>query len=96
MHADLQRLIRLQQLDSTGADARRRLAEEPERQKTFDARLETARLDVAGAKERLAANQTARREIEKEVAVQQARLSKFREQAMAVKTNQDTTRFSTR
>ena len=37
----------------------------------------------------MAENQVARREIEKEVAVHQGRLSKFREQAMAVKTNQE-------
>jgi predicted nucleic acid-binding Zn-ribbon protein len=44
---------------------------------------------VADAKARLANNQNARRAIEKDVAVHQGRLSKFREQAMAVKTNQE-------
>ena len=44
---------------------------------------------MAAAKEQLAENQTARRAIEKDVAVHQGRLSKFREQAMAVKTNQE-------
>jgi predicted nucleic acid-binding Zn-ribbon protein len=39
--------------------------------------------------ERLAQNQNARRTIEKDVAVHQGRLSKFREQAMSVKTNQE-------
>src|SRR4029077_347053 len=37
----------------------------------------------------LAENQNARRAVEKDVAVHQGRLSKFREQAMAVKTNQE-------
>jgi predicted nucleic acid-binding Zn-ribbon protein len=44
---------------------------------------------VAAAKQHLADSQNARRAIEKDVAVQQGRLSKFREQAMAVKTNQE-------
>ena len=44
---------------------------------------------MASAKQQLADSQTARRAIEKEVAVHQGRLSKFREQAMAVKTNQE-------
>jgi predicted nucleic acid-binding Zn-ribbon protein len=44
---------------------------------------------VATAKERLAESQTARRAVEKDVALHQGRLSKFREQAMAVKTNQE-------
>jgi uncharacterized protein len=89
MNADLERLIALQRLDTASHDAQRRLAEEPERVKALDARLETSKLQVAAAKEQLAKNQSARREIEKDVAVHQGRLSKFREQAMAVKTNQE-------
>ena len=89
MNSDLERVIALQRLDSTAHDAERRLVEEPEREKAFETRLQTARDRVATSKERANANQTARREIEKEVAVHQSRLSKFREQAMAVKTNQE-------
>src|SRR5215211_7143506 len=87
MNADLERLIALQQLDSAAMDAERRLAGEPERLRMMEAKLEAARLQVATAKERLAENQNARRAIEKDVAVHQGRLSKFRDQAMAVKTN---------
>jgi len=87
MLPDLERLITLQRLDSTAETARRTLADEPERERAFDARLETARQQVAAAKSRLTDNQNARRAIEKDVAVHQGRLSKFREQAMAVKTN---------
>jgi predicted nucleic acid-binding Zn-ribbon protein len=87
MNADLERLIALQKVDSLTHDAERRLAEEPERQRAFDARLDAARQNVATAKERLAASQNARRAIEKEVALHQGRLSKFRDQLMAVKTN---------
>jgi len=89
MNADLERVIALQRLDSTAHDAQRRLTDEPERTKALDTRLETARQHVVSAKERLAENQNARRAIEKDVAVHQGRLSKFREQAMAVKTNQE-------
>ena len=89
MHADLERVIALQRLDSTAQDAERRLAEEPERERVFESRLQDARDRLKSAKDQLAANQQARRELEKEVAVHQGRLSKFREQAMAVKTNQE-------
>jgi uncharacterized protein len=89
MNADLEKVIALQRLDTATADAQRRLADEPERQRALDARIDAAKARVASAKERLAANQSARREIEKDVAVHQSRLSKFREQAMAVKTNQE-------
>ena len=89
MNADLERLMHLQQIDSSMHDAERRLADEPARLQALDARLDAARQAVADAKERVAANQTARREIEKDVALHQGRLSKFRDQAMAVKTNQE-------
>jgi predicted nucleic acid-binding Zn-ribbon protein len=91
MHPDLERLIALQRLDSTADTARRRLADEPEHEKTLEGRLETARQRVAAAKDRLTENQNVRRALEKEVALHQGRLSKFREQAMAVKTNQEFT-----
>src|SRR6187549_1233126 len=87
MLPDLERLIALQKLDTTADAARRTLAEEPERERAFAARLDEASQRVAAAKAQLAENQNARRGIEKDVAVHQGRLSKFREQAMAVKTN---------
>src|SRR5437868_14363930 len=89
MNADLERLIALQKLDTAATDAEHRLADEPERVKALDAELEAARQAVVAAKERLAENQNGRRAIEKDVALHQGRLSKFREQAMAVKTNQE-------
>jgi len=89
MHADLERVIALQRLDSEASAARKKLADAPDREKAFDARLDAAKQAVADAKAKLAANQDARRAIEKEVAVHQGRLSKYRDQAMAVKTNQE-------
>jgi predicted nucleic acid-binding Zn-ribbon protein len=89
MNADLERLIVLQRLDSAAHDAQRTLAEEPEREKTLEARIAAARERVATAKASLTESQNVRREHEKTVALHQGRLSKFREQAMAVKTNQE-------
>jgi predicted nucleic acid-binding Zn-ribbon protein len=89
MLPDLERVIALQTLDTTAHDAQKRLAETPDRVAALDARLEAARQQVADAKARVAENQAKRREIEKDVAMHQGRLSKFREQAMAVKTNQE-------
>src|SRR5262252_738037 len=89
MNADLEHLIVLQRPNSAAQDAKRRLAEEPEREKTFEAQLAAARDGVAATKTKLADSQGVRREHEKTVALHQGRLSKFREQAMAVKTNQE-------
>jgi len=89
MHADLERVIALQRLDTAASEARRKLAEGPEREKAFTERIEAAKQRVADAKAQLAANGEARRNIEKDVALHQGRLSKYRDQAMAVKTNQE-------
>jgi predicted nucleic acid-binding Zn-ribbon protein len=89
MNADLERLIALQKLDSTADAARKQLASEPEHERALEARLEAARQEVAAAKDRVAVNKSARAALEKDVAMHQGRLSKFREQAMAVKTNQE-------
>jgi predicted nucleic acid-binding Zn-ribbon protein len=89
MNAELERLITLQQLDSAVEAATRKLAGEPEQEKALEARLEAARQRVAATKTQLADNQSGRRAVEKDVAVHQGRLSKFRETAMAVKTNQE-------
>jgi predicted nucleic acid-binding Zn-ribbon protein len=89
VNGHLERLIALQRLDSARQNAERRIAEAPERQRALDGRLEEARERVAAAKQQLADSQAARRAIEKDVALHQGRLSRFREQAMAVKTNQE-------
>jgi predicted nucleic acid-binding Zn-ribbon protein len=89
MNADLERLIALQKLDSAADEARKKLAAEPEHEAQLEARLEAARQKVAAAKEQVAANKNARAALDKDVAMHQGRLSKFREQGMAVKTNQE-------
>lgn len=65
MHEDLERLIALQTLDSAIHDAERTLGDEPARLVELESRVEHARQGVAAAKESVAQNQAARREIEK-------------------------------
>jgi len=89
MHADIERLIALQQIDSSIRDAEQKLGAEAARIKALDGRLAGAAAEVAAAKEGIAQNATARRDIEKDVTLHQGRLSKFREQGMNVKTNQE-------
>src|SRR5687767_1254505 len=87
MHPDLERVIALQRIDTAIQEARRRLNEEPEARRALESRLEAARQRVAEGKAHVSENQNARRALEKELAVHQGRLSKFRDQLMAVKTN---------
>ena len=89
MNADLEKLIVLQRLDSAAHDAQRLLSNAPDREKALEARLAAQRGLVDAAKARLADSVAVRREHEKTVALHQGRLSKFRETAMAVKTNQE-------
>lgn len=89
MSPDLERLISLQQLESTIADAKATLALHPQRVEELDARLQDARQAVQVAKDALKANQDARRDLEKELATYQGRLTKFKDQLSAVKTNRE-------
>jgi len=89
MSPDLERLIALQQLESAIADARARIAAHPQRLTAADERLEQARHALDAVKQRLKENQEARREVEKNAAMYQGRLTKFRDQLSEVKTNRE-------
>jgi len=89
MSPELDRLIKLQQLDSTIEEARRAIAAHPQRLAQADARLDDAKQRVDAAKDRLKASQEARRSLEKDAAVFQGRISKFKDQQAAVKTNKE-------
>jgi uncharacterized protein len=89
MHPDLERVVRLQQLEDATERARRAIADEPARQQGLEAALASARQILETERGRLTANQGARREVEKALSMQQARLSKYRDQLMEVKTNRE-------
>ena len=55
MHADLERVIALQRLDTSANEARKKLEAGPEREQAYTERLETAKQRVADAKAGLAA-----------------------------------------
>jgi predicted nucleic acid-binding Zn-ribbon protein len=89
MLPDLKFLIRLQELDSAAERLRRRMADLPAAQAALETRLANLTAAVAGVKERIAASQTSRRDTEKDLAAVQARLSKYKDQLMEVKTNKE-------
>lgn len=89
MSPELERLIRLQRLETAADDARRRMAEHPQREEALEKLIDESRARLASARQHLTDNQTARRAVEKDLAVIQARLSKFKDQLMAVKTNRE-------
>jgi predicted nucleic acid-binding Zn-ribbon protein len=89
MSPDLERLIRLQQLDLDAEKRRRTVAELPAALQALDERLSTRQQAVDAAKARLAENQAAKRVLDKDLAVVQGRLTKFKDQLMEVKTNKE-------
>jgi predicted nucleic acid-binding Zn-ribbon protein len=88
MLPDLERLIQLQDIESRAAVASKAIAEAPGRIAALDALLQSATTALAAAKQSLADNQTQRRSIDKDLIAAQQRHEKYKEQIMAVKTNE--------
>ncbi|MGH9256997.1 MAG: zinc ribbon domain-containing protein [Vicinamibacterales bacterium] len=89
MTPDLERLVQLQDLDNAIEEARRKIAAHPQRLAEADARLSDATQRVEIVRQRLKDTQEARRALEKEAAVFQGRLTKFKDQLPEVKTNRE-------
>jgi predicted nucleic acid-binding Zn-ribbon protein len=89
MSPDLERLIKLQHLETRIEEAKRTIASHPERLAAADARVNEAKQTVDTAKQRLKDSQDARRALEKDAALYQGRLTKFKDQLSAVKTNRE-------
>jgi hypothetical protein len=89
MSPDLEHLIELQQVETAIADSRARIAAHPARIAAATAAIEASRQAVEQVRVRHTANQDARRDAEKRAALYQGRLSKFKDQLAAVKTNRE-------
>src|SRR3989337_216194 len=83
MLSDLDRLIRLQQIETSAEEARRTITDHPLRVQALEARLADA---TSGLE---ADSQPARRLEEKDLATVQARLAKYKDQLLDVKTNRE-------
>lgn len=88
MLPDLQRLIELQEIESRAAVANKAIAEAPGRIAALDALLQSATTALATAKQSLTDTQTSRRSIDNDLISAQQRLDKYKDQVMAVKTNE--------
>jgi len=88
MLPDLERLIQLQEIESKAAVANKAIAEAPGRIAALDALLKDATAALESAKHALAENKTRRGLIDKDLAAAQQRQDKYKDQVMAVKTNE--------
>jgi uncharacterized protein len=89
MYPELERLIQLQEIESRAAESQKRIAEAPAEITALDEKLTAARAAVAAAKQAVADNQAGRRTLDRDLSAVQQRLSKYKEQLMAVKTNEE-------
>ena len=88
MHPDLEKLIALQQADTEVARLREEIASLPGRVTTIEAKLAGTRAQIEKAQQGLAATQAARRKLETGIQDHRGKISKYREQSLAVKTNE--------
>lgn len=89
MNADLKKLIRLQAVDIEIGELRAKTEAFPARSKALDDQLSAAESGVKSAEEAIQANTAARKKLETRVADIGAKVSKYRDQLMTVKTNDE-------
>ena len=89
MLPDLEHLIALQRIQNSAAATRTRIDELPACIADLDARLGASSAELDRARQRFDALRTERLAREKELALVQSRLSRFKEQLMDVKTNKE-------
>jgi uncharacterized protein len=89
MNSDLKQLIRLQAIDVSIQELRSRIDKFPAISKALDEKLRTAQSGLESAKERAKNNQGTRKKLESEISSIEGKISKYRDQMMAVKTNDE-------
>jgi uncharacterized protein len=89
MNADLKRLIRLQTIDLDIQQLRAKIDKFPLISKSLDDKLSHANGQLTGAQEKARNNQATRKKLEGEVGGLESKISKYREQMLSVKTNEE-------
>ncbi|HLI63412.1 MAG TPA: C4-type zinc ribbon domain-containing protein [Terriglobales bacterium] len=89
MNSDLEKLIALQQIDSRLAALRAEIAALPGEVARIEAKLAGSKAKVEAAQAAIKADESARRKYESDIKDQQEKISKYREQSLKVKTNQE-------
>jgi hypothetical protein len=87
MNPDLIHLIELQQVEKAISKLRAEIADLPKQVQAIEAKLADANQRVAKAQAAIKADEVARRKHDSEILGHNERISKFREQSLAVKTN---------
>jgi uncharacterized protein len=89
MHSDLQKLIDLQKVDTRIAALRAEVAALPRQVQQIEAKLAGSKAHIEAVQAAMKADETARRKHESDIQDQQQKISKYRDQSLNVKTNQE-------
>jgi uncharacterized protein len=89
MNVDLKKLIRLQAVDLAIQELRAKTEAFPAKSKALDDKLSSALAGVDRVKAAIQNNQARRKELEAKVADLETKISKYRDQLMSVKTNEE-------
>jgi predicted nucleic acid-binding Zn-ribbon protein len=89
MNSDLKQLIRLQSIDLSIQELRTRVDRFPSISKSLDEKLKSAQAGVEATKEKAKSNQGNRKKLESEIGTIEGKISKYRDQMMSVKTNEE-------
>ena len=89
MNSDLEKLIDLQQVDARIAALRTEIAALPRHVQQIEAKLAGTKAKVEAAQAAMKADESARRKHESDIQDQQQKISKYRDQSLNVKTNQE-------
>jgi len=89
MNSDLHKLIDLQQVDARIAALRTEIAALPKEVAQIEAKLAGSKAKVETAQAAIKADEAARRKHESDIKDQQEKISKYRDQSLKVKTNQE-------
>jgi predicted nucleic acid-binding Zn-ribbon protein len=89
MHPDLEKLIELQKIDARIAAVRAEVAALPKEVTRIEAKLAGSKAKVEAAQAAMKADESARRKHESDIKDQQEKISKYRDQSLKVKTNQE-------
>jgi len=89
MHSDLEKLLELQRIDTEISRLNQEVAAFPKRVAEIETKLAGHLADVDKAKAAAKANEQNRRKYEGEIQALQQKISKYRDQMLAVKTNEE-------
>jgi len=89
MHPDIQKLIDLQEVDTRIAALQAEVAALPAEVRQIEAKLTSSQARVEAVKAAMKVDENARRKHESDIQDQQQKISKYRDQSLNVKTNQE-------